>query len=150
MRFHLIDRIDKWQAHERLVGRKATAPDEEYWQASPRGPVMPAGLVVEALAQAGTWLLLLSSDCQQRAALGSVAKAEWSSEVVPGEVLEMDVSLVSYNDSAAVFEGTVSVGDRRVLDIDGMVCAVLDSSLLEDPLDTARMGRRLLRTEALR
>ncbi len=150
MRFHLIDRVDSWEAGTRLVGRKATSPDETYWEPSPYGPVMPGGLVLEAFAQAGTWLLLLSTDFRRRAALGSVSKAEWRSEVVPGDVLEMDVTLLSHDDSAAVLSGTVKVGDRVVLEADGVMCAVVDSSLLEDPADTARMGRQLLRTEALR
>lgn len=150
MRFHLIDRVDSWEPGRRLTGRKATAPDETYWAASGHGPVMPGGLVLEALAQAGTWLLLMSTDYRRRAALGSVAKAAWHRDVVPGDILEMDVTLLSHDDTAAVLDGTVRVGGETVLKADGVMCAVVDSALLEDPADTARMGRQLLGAEALR
>ena len=150
MRFHLIDQVDSWEPSRGLVGRKVTAADETYWKTSANGPVMPAGLVLEALAQAGTWLLLLSSGYRKRAALAGLTSADWHSEVHPGDVLTLEVTLISAGDDAAVLDGTVKVGERLVLEASGVMCALIDSDQLEDPADTERMGRQLLGLAVLR
>ncbi|MEU7049017.1 3-hydroxyacyl-ACP dehydratase FabZ family protein [Streptomyces eurythermus] len=150
MRFHLIDRIDDWEPGVRLRGRKVTSADEPYWSPTPDGPVMPGALVLEALAQAGTWLLLLSTDYKKRAALASAANVRWHGEVRPGDVLELDVGFGSLDETAVVLDGAVRVGGRTVLEATGVMCAALGSDLLEDPEDTERMGRHLLRSEVLR
>ncbi|MEU9717057.1 3-hydroxylacyl-ACP dehydratase [Streptomyces sp. NPDC047976] len=150
MRFHLIDRIEAWESGVSLRGRKVTSADESYWTPTPNGAVMPAALVLEALAQAGTWLLLLSTGYKRRAALASAASVRWHTEVLPGDVLDLDVRFVSFDETAVTLDGTVRVGDRTVLEVSGLMCAALGSDQLEDPEDTERMGRHLLRTEVLR
>ncbi|TLS47344.1 3-hydroxylacyl-ACP dehydratase [Streptomyces montanus] len=150
MRFHLIDQIDDWESGARLRGHKVTTADEPYWSPTPHGPVMPGALVLEALAQAGTWLLLLSTGYKRRAALASAANVRWHDEVLPGDVLDLDVRFVSFDETAVTLDGTVRVGDRTVLEATGVMCAALASDQLEDPADTELMGRQLLRTEVLR
>jgi 3-hydroxyacyl-[acyl-carrier-protein] dehydratase len=150
MRFHMIDRIDHWDAYRRLSGRKVTSAEEAYWCATPTGPVMPGGLVLEALAQAGTWLLLLSSGFQRRAALGSVGQTRWLGEIVPGDVLELEVELTAHDEVAAVVDGTVNVAGRPVLEVSRLMCSLIPAEDLEDPAATERMARHLLREEVLR
>ncbi|MEU4996458.1 3-hydroxylacyl-ACP dehydratase [Streptomyces sp. NPDC021622] len=150
MRFHLIDRISDWEPDVRLTGRKVTSPDETYWKQTPAGPVMPGNLVLEALAQAGTWLFLLSSGYRKRAALATVTEATWHGDAVPGDALDLEVRIRSTSDTAAVLDGTVRVEGRTVLEVEGLMCALIDADRLEDPADTERMGRQLLGQEALR
>ncbi len=58
VRFHLIDRVDEWERERSVRGRKVTSLSEELWEESADGPVMPLPLVLEALCQAGTWLVM--------------------------------------------------------------------------------------------
>ena len=154
MRFHLIDRIDSWDPELRLVGRKSTSHAEEFWEPTPAGPVMPRPLVLEALCQAGTWLIMLSSDHRKRAALLSVGEVMHHSDVRPGEVLLLDARITAISQEAAILDGTVGVADRSgtrpVLTGTGIMCALIDAEKLDDPADTRRMAEQLLRIEVAR
>jgi 3-hydroxyacyl-[acyl-carrier-protein] dehydratase len=144
MRFHLIDRIDSWEAGRRISGRKVTNAAEEFWRPGPGGPVMPRPLVLEALCQAGTWLVMLGSDYRRRAALLSLGAVSFDGNVRPGDVLSLDARITSMTDDAAMIDGTVRVGDTVVLGASDIMCSLLDASTLDDPAASRRMGAALL------
>lgn len=151
MRFHLIDRIDSWELEKNVTGRKVTSVAEEYWQDDSRGEmVMPSALMLESVCQAATWLFLLGSDFSKRAALLSVEEVIFSGDVGPGDVLNIEASIASLSGDAAVLDGTVHVGDIRVLTASGIMCALLDADTLEDLQDTQRMARELCQREDVR
>ncbi|KLL12386.1 3-hydroxylacyl-ACP dehydratase [Protofrankia sp. BMG5.30] len=143
MRFHLVDRIDSWESNRRIVGRKVTSGTEQFWRAGLTGPVMPPPLVLEALCQAGTWLVMMSSGHRKRAALLSVGEVSFLGDVTPGDVLLLDGTVVSISDEVAVLDGTVSVGERTVLTATSIMCALIDAERLDDPVATARMADQL-------
>jgi 3-hydroxyacyl-[acyl-carrier-protein] dehydratase len=140
MRFHLIDRIDDIRSGESLRARKLTSKSETFWSAGPDGPEMPAYLVLEALCQAGTWLVLESTGRRRRAALLSVGAVEVCSPVYPGEVLSLDVSTSGIGTDTAVVSGTVRVGQRLVLRASDVMCALIEADDLEAPDSTSIMG----------
>jgi 3-hydroxyacyl-[acyl-carrier-protein] dehydratase len=148
-RFHLVDRIDAWTPGARLSGRKLTSSTEDLWADTGHGPVLPAPLVLESLCQAGTWLVLLSTDYRRRAALLAVEDVSFGADVRPGDVLLLDVELTSWSTDAAVLDGTVraarSGGEVTVLTAAGILCALMAAAELEDPAATRRMGERLTR-----
>ena len=110
MRWHMIDRIDVWETDRRLTGRKLTSAAEEFWDVTRDGrPRMPRPLVLESLAQAGTWLLMLSTDHARRGALLSLGEVTFIGDVHPGDVLLLDVAITSFSDDIAVLDGTVHV-----------------------------------------
>lgn len=143
MRFHLIDRIDTWEPEKLIVAHKLTSRAEDYWT---EGGVMPTGLLLETVCQAATWLLMLGSDFRRRAALLSVDTADYSGDVVPGDILDIEVSIASVTDEAAVIDGVVLVGGVTVLTASGIMCALLAADTLEDPAETRRMAAELCRT----
>jgi 3-hydroxyacyl-[acyl-carrier-protein] dehydratase len=144
MRFHLIDRIDGWEAGRRISGRKVTSAAEEFWRPGAGGPVMPRPLVLEALCQAGTWLVMLSTDYRRRAALLSLGAVTFGPDVRPGDVLSLDARITSMTDDAAMIDGTVRVGDEIVLGASDIMCSLLDAATLDDPGGSRRMGTALL------
>jgi len=158
MRFHLIDRIDDWAPDRRLRARKVTSTAEEFWEPAPGGGRrMPRPLVLESLCQAGTWLLMLSSDHARRGALLSVGDVRFSGDVWPGDVLVLDVVMTALSGDTAVLDGTVDVAlagsdepPRRVLTAVDVMCAVIDAERLDDPRATRRTGEQLLGMGALR
>lgn len=89
MRFHLVDRLERLDPNVVVQARKLTSHQERYWRDGGRGPEMPAGLVLEALCQAGTWLVMSSMDFAQRAALLAMESITVGAPVRPGDVLDI-------------------------------------------------------------
>jgi 3-hydroxyacyl-[acyl-carrier-protein] dehydratase len=151
MRFHLIDRIDSWQPNQLILARKLTSAAERIWDSGGAGPVMSRPLVLEALCQAGTWLVMLSTDHRRRAVLLSVGEVTYHADARPGDVLLLEGRVVSISDDAAVLDGTVraagpAAGQETVLlTASDIMCALIDAERLDDPAATRRMGAQLTR-----
>ena len=149
MRFHLIDRVDDYTPASSVRARKLTSYSEEYWEPAPDGDgsqlVMPPPLVLEALCQAGTWLVMLSTDTRKRAALLSIGSVTFLGDVHPGDVLELEGLVDSMNDEVAVVSGRVTVGGQAVLEANDIMCVLIDAGDLEDVEDTRRMQKLLTR-----
>ena len=63
MRFSLIDRIVELEPGERVTATKSLTMAEEYLADHfPHFPVMPGVLMLEAMTQAGAWLVRVSED----------------------------------------------------------------------------------------
>ena len=146
MRFHLIDRIDEFEPGRRLRGRKLVSSGEEFWEHVRGAPVMPAPLVLEALCQAGTWLIMLSTDRRKRAALLQIGNVRFSGDVRAGDVLILDGVVESMNDEMAVLSGSATVDGTPVMQATDIMCALIDADDLEDPDDSERMLRMLTRS----
>ncbi len=146
MRFHLIDRIDELEPRVRVRGRKVTSSSEEFWDDSGSDPVMPPPLILEALCQAGTWLIMASTELRQRAALLQVGAVRFLGDVRPGDVVELVGEVVSMTDEIAVLSGTATVDGEVVLEAEDIMCALIDANVLEDVEDSRRMLEALTRT----
>jgi len=144
----LIDRVDAYEPGRSVRARKLTSRSEEYWEESPRGPIMPQPFVLEALCQAGTWLVMITTDRRKRAALLSIGSVDFVGDVYPGDVLIMDGIVDSMGDEVAVVSGRVTVDERTVLEAADIMCAVIDASTLENLEDTERMQHLLTRAGA--
>ena len=147
MRFHLIDRVVSCEPGQSVHGRKLTSLAEEYWEETEDGLRMPPPLALEALCQAGTWLIMITTERRKRAALLSVASVEFLGPIVPGDVLELEGTVDSMNDEVAVISGRVTVGDRVVLEAREIMCALMDADRLADLDDTERLQLMLTREE---
>lgn len=145
MRFHLIDRVDAYEPSKSVHGRKLTSRFEEYWDETPDGPVMPPPLALEALCQAGTWLIMISTERRKRAALLSVGAVDFLGPIVPGDVLELEGLVDTMNDEVAVISGRVTVDGRPVLEAREIMCVLIDADDLADLDDTFRLQQMLTR-----
>ncbi len=148
MRFHLIDKVDSWEPKRSVRARKLTSRSEELWEDSDDGPIMPPPLVLEALCQAGTWLVMITTDRRKRAALLSIASVDFLAPVTPGDVLELDATIDTMSDEVAVLSGRVTVDGRAVLEARDIMCALIDASDLADLDDTERLQQMLTRSAA--
>ena len=147
MRFHLIDRIDAYEPARSVRGRKLTSLSEEFWEDAGDGPVMPPPLILESLCQAGTWLIMITTERRKRAALLSVGSVTFSGDVRPGDVVEIEGSVESMSDELAVLSGQAIVDGRVVMESKDIMCALIDAGDLEDLEDTARMQKLLTRAD---
>ena len=148
MRFHLIDRIDDWEPQRSVRGRKVVSLSEELLEETDDGLVMPPPLVLEALCQAGTWLVMISTDRRKRAALLSIASVDFLGTVRPGDVIELEATVESMSDEVAVLSGRATVDGQTVLEATDIMCALIDASDLADLDDTERIQHMLTRAEA--
>ena len=145
MRFHLIDRVDAYEPGQSVRARKLTSKSETLWEDTPSGPVMAPPLVLEALCQAGTWLVMITTDRKKRAALLSIGDVSFVADVVPGDVLIMEGAVESMGDEVAVVSGKVTVDGKTVLEASDIMCALIDAGDLADLEDTRRLQEMLTR-----
>jgi 3-hydroxyacyl-[acyl-carrier-protein] dehydratase len=145
VRFHLIDRVDSHEPSRSVRARKLTSLSEDYWEEGDGGPAMPPPFVLEALCQAATWLIMISTERAKRAALLSIGSVDWHGEVRPGDVLEMVGEVSSFGAETAVVSGHVSVEGRTVLEAQEIMCALIDADTLADLEDTRRLQELLTR-----
>ena len=143
MRFHLIDRVEECDPGKSVRARKVTSFSEEYWEEQDGELRMPPPFVLEAFCQAGTWLIMITTDRRKRAALLQVGSVTWGRDIRPGEVLVMEGTMSSFGEETAVLSGTVKVDGETVLECEDVMCALIDGSDLADLEDTERLQKML-------
>jgi 3-hydroxyacyl-[acyl-carrier-protein] dehydratase len=145
VRFHLIDKVESYEPSRSVRARKLTSFSEEYWEDLGQGLFMPPPFVLEALCQAGTWLVMISTERRKRAALLSIGSVEFLGPVEPGDAVILEGTVESISDEVAVISGTATVDDRTVLEARDIMCALIDADELADLEDTERLQNMLTR-----
>jgi 3-hydroxyacyl-[acyl-carrier-protein] dehydratase len=147
VRFHLVDRVLEWEPEKSVRAQKLVSYSEELLEEVDGELVMPPPLVLEALCQAGTWLVMISTERRKRAALLSIASVDFVEAPKPGDVLDIEGVVESMSDEVAVVSGTVTVDGRTVLDAKDIMCTLIDAGDLADLDDTHRLQKMLTRSE---
>ena len=116
--FLLVDRVVEFEPHKRVLCYKNVTCNEPFFQGHfPGHPVMPGVLVIEALAQAGGILTQLTSRTTADGRLFYLVKidgAKFTRMVVPGDRLELDVSLKRNIRNMALYSGVARVDGEQV------------------------------------
>ena len=124
--FLLVDRVVEFEPHKRVLAYKNVSCNEQFFQGHfPERPVMPGVLVLEALAQAGGILTQLSHQSGTDGKLFYLVKidgARFSKMVVPGDRLELDVSLKRTIRNMALYAAVARVDGEQVACAD-ILCA---------------------------
>jgi 3-hydroxyacyl-[acyl-carrier-protein] dehydratase len=124
MRFCLLDQIIELEPGVRVKAVKRLRPDEDYLKDHfPRFPVMPGVLMLEAMYQAGAWLVRQSEGfAHSVVVLKEVRNIKYADFVTPGkelvvtaEILKQDGSLTTLKTQGTI-DGNVAVNGRLVLD----------------------------------
>jgi len=107
MRFVLIDRITELVPGQSLVAIKNLSLAEEYLADHfPGFPVMPGVLMLEALTQAGAWLIRDMEDFAHSVIVLKQARTiKYGSFVEPGRQLELRVELTEHGERESTFKG---------------------------------------------
>ena len=125
--FLLLDRIDELEAGVRAVGRKCVTMNEPFFQGHfPGKAVMPGVLILEALAQTGAACMLsIEANRGKIMYFGGIDKVKFKRQVLPGDVLTLQVeitknkgsfgvgSAIAYVDGKVAVEATLTfaIGD---------------------------------------
>ena len=116
--FLMVDRVVEFEAGRRIVCHKNATINEPFFQGHfPGRPVMPGVLVIEALAQAGGLLIQLSNEADATGKVFYLVKvdgAKFSQMVVPGDRLELQVTLKRTIRNMAMFESVALVDGQQV------------------------------------
>ena len=123
--FLMVDRISELETGKRAVGIKNVSLNEPHFQGHFAGqPVMPAVLILEAMAQVGAVALLSSCDRGKLALFTGVDRARFRRVVKPGDQLVLEVSLERLRGSVGKGRGVARVDGNVVAEADLMFALV--------------------------
>lgn len=142
----LVDGIVEHDPGRRIVAVKNVTVNEEFFQGHfPGVPLMPGVLMIEALVQAATLLVLGTCDGRPSAhvALRGVENAKFRRQVVPGDRLRLEVVLDRRHGPIVRARASAEVDSQLVAEAD-LVLNVIDDAVKIDPsarvAPTAKLG----------
>ena len=115
--FVLVDRIVNIVSGEKLTAYKNVSINEPFFQGHfPNQPVMPGVLVLEAMCQAGCFLVLNSVDdpMQKNMFFSSLSDSRFRHPIIPGDQVRLEMILVKFRLGTALLEGKAYVDDKLV------------------------------------
>lgn len=114
--FALVDKIIDYSAGKWAKGIKCVSVNEMHFMGHfPQQHVMPGVLIVEALAQVGCIAILTKEENQGKIAFfGGINKCKFKGKVMPGDVLEMECTLVKQKASIGIGEAVAKVNGKVV------------------------------------
>lgn len=119
MRWYWIDRFVEFEHSRRAVAIKNVALSEEQLVGyMPGFPIMPASLIIEALAQTGGILVGEHNLFRQRVVLAKVSSAKFDGLAFPGDTLRLTAEAESIQADGAMVKGSCSAGERNLAEIE--------------------------------
>lgn len=117
--FVMVDRVTEVIPNERIRGHKSVSMNEPWFAGHfPKHPIMPGVLILESLAQIGGILAYASEPFDASTSLLyflGIDKAKFRRPVVPGDRLDLEVSIIQHRTNVWKLRGEASV--------DGTLCA---------------------------
>ena len=117
MRFSLIDRIIELEPGHRITAIKALAMAEEYLADHfPHFPVMPGVLMLEAMTQAGAWLVRASEDfAHSMVVLRQASNVKYAQFLEPGQTLSVTAEILKSGEKETKLKASGTVGGRIIV-----------------------------------
>ncbi|MFN2444680.1 MAG: acyl-ACP--UDP-N-acetylglucosamine O-acyltransferase [Vicinamibacterales bacterium] len=135
----LVDAVTEHEPGRRIVAVKNVTVDEDFFQGHfPGAPLLPAVLMIEALTQVATLLILDSADDRSSAhlRLRGVENAKFRRQVVPGDQLRLEVVLERRHAAIVRARASAEVEGQAVAEAN-LILAVAHDRVHVDP--TARV-----------
>jgi UDP-3-O-[3-hydroxymyristoyl] N-acetylglucosamine deacetylase/3-hydroxyacyl-[acyl-carrier-protein] dehydratase len=115
--FLLVDRILSLEEGERVVGIKNVTINEPFFQGHfPGHPIMPAVLIIEAMAQVGGVLLLsmVGHPKEKLVYFMGIDKAKFRKPVFPGDQVRFELEMLKMRFNTCKMKGQAFVGKDLV------------------------------------
>jgi UDP-3-O-[3-hydroxymyristoyl] N-acetylglucosamine deacetylase/3-hydroxyacyl-[acyl-carrier-protein] dehydratase len=119
--FLLVDRIVEFEDRQRVVGIKNVTINEPFFVGHfPGHPIMPAVLIIEAMAQVGGILLLSSVDNPEKYLVYfmGIDKAKFRKPVIPGDQLRFELEMITMKRRFCKMRGKAFVDGGIVAEAD--------------------------------
>lgn len=112
--FLLVDKILEIEEGKRAVGIKNVTINEPFFQGHfPGNPIMPGVLVVEAMAQVGAVSILAMEEYKGKLAVFTgIDKLRFKKQVVPGDTLLMEVTMLAMKRGIGKAKAEAYVGEQ--------------------------------------
>ena len=113
----LVDRILEFEDRKRVVGIKNVTMNEPFFSGHfPGHPIMPAVLIIEAMAQCGGVLLLNSVEDPEHKLMYfmGIDKARFRKPVLPGDQLRFELELIRFGGAVCKMQGKAFVEGELV------------------------------------
>ncbi len=136
----LVDRITHFESMRYAAGYKNLSMNEQFFQGHfPLQPLMPGVLQIEALAQLGGTIILGADDFLRRTAfLTGIDKAKFRRPVVPGDRLDMEVTMLrsrsnmGWVQAEAKVDGKLSCAAHLMFSVQEVAKFNMDASVLHE------------------
>jgi UDP-N-acetylglucosamine acyltransferase len=141
----LIDAVGEHEPGARLTAFKNLTINEDFFPGHfPGAPVMPAVLTIEALTQVAAVLILEQDDVSptSRVSLRGVNNAKFRRQVLPGDRLTLEVSILRRRSTLAKAAAIAYVGSQRVAEAE-LVLAIERGAAYVDPTAQVHPGARI-------
>ena len=128
--FLMIDRILEFEADKRIVGMKNVTINEPFFQGHfPGHPIMPGVLLLEAMAQTGGVMALMSLTPEEAKKkvlyFMSIDKAKFRKPVTPGDQVRFELIMIRSRGTIKSFKATATV-DGVVVAESEMMAMIVD------------------------
>ena len=112
--FLLIDEIEEYAPKESITAIKYVTGEEDFFAGHfPEYKVMPGVLILEALAQAGAFVVLNMDEYKGKIAFFAGAdEVKWRRQVRPGDTLRLSVKVEKIKFGMGVAEAAAYVGEE--------------------------------------
>jgi len=130
MRWIWIDRFVEFESRTQATAIKCVTMAEDHLADHfPGFPVMPHSLIIEGLAQTGGILVGEALQFSTVVVLAKIPKVSFHGYAHPGDTLTYKVRMLDLQPDGGIVEGTASVGDQLVAEIE-IVFASLPRSVV--------------------
>lgn len=118
MRWIWIDKFIVFESGKRAVAIKNVSLAEEHLHDHfPGYPVMPASLMIEAMAQTGGILVGEARNFEEKVILAKITKAVFHDLALPGDQLVLEAVVENLAAEAATISGTIRCGEKLIGEI---------------------------------
>ena len=115
--FLLVDKITECEPGVKATGVKCVTMNEPFFTGHfPGQPIMPGVLILEALAQVGAVAMLSMPENKGKIGLfGGIKNARFRKQVTPGDVLELECTIIKQKGPVAVAEAKATVDGKAAV-----------------------------------
>jgi 3-hydroxyacyl-[acyl-carrier-protein] dehydratase len=115
--FALVDRITDYEPGKWAKGIKCVSVNEPFFCGHfPQKHIMPGVLLIEALAQVGAVAVLSVPENKGKLAVfGGIKNARFRRQVIPGDVVELECTLVKQKGPVGIGTATATVNGKTAV-----------------------------------